>query len=79
VLFLDELPGFSVSMLEMLRQPLGDRLVTAARASGTVAFPANFTLRGGDESLAIRHLSLAVRVALKWTRPVRALVTQQGL
>jgi magnesium chelatase family protein len=44
VLFLDELPEFSASTLEMLRQPLEDRLVTVARASGTVAFPANFTL-----------------------------------
>jgi magnesium chelatase family protein len=44
VLFLDELPEFSASTLEMLRQPLEDRVVTVARASGTVAFPANFTL-----------------------------------
>ncbi len=44
VLFLDELPEFSASTLEMLRQPLEDRVVSVARASGTVAFPANFTL-----------------------------------
>jgi magnesium chelatase family protein len=44
VLFLDELPEFSATTLEMLRQPLEDRLVTVARASGTMAFPANFTL-----------------------------------
>jgi magnesium chelatase family protein len=44
VLFLDELPEFSASTLEMLRQPLEDRTVTLARASGTVTFPANFTL-----------------------------------
>jgi magnesium chelatase family protein len=44
VLFLDELPEFSASTLEMLRQPLEDRLVTVARASGTVVFPATFTL-----------------------------------
>lgn len=44
VLFLDELPEFSASTLEMLRQPLEDRVVTVARASGTMAFPANFTL-----------------------------------
>jgi magnesium chelatase family protein len=46
VLFLDELPEFSASTLEMLRQPLEDRVVTVARASGTMAFPANFTLIG---------------------------------
>jgi magnesium chelatase family protein len=44
VLFLDELPEFSASTLEMLRQPLEDRTVTLARASGTLTFPANFTL-----------------------------------
>ncbi len=44
VLFLDELPEFSGSSLEMLRQPLEDRKVTLARAAGTVTFPANFTL-----------------------------------
>ena len=44
VLFLDELPEFSASTLEMLRQPLEDRTVSVARASGTVSFPANFTL-----------------------------------
>ena len=44
VLFLDELPEFSGATLEMLRQPLEDRVVTLARASGTLTFPANFTL-----------------------------------
>jgi magnesium chelatase family protein len=44
VLFLDELPEFSAATLEMLRQPLEDRVVTLARASGTVSFPANFTM-----------------------------------
>jgi magnesium chelatase family protein len=44
VLFLDELPEFSVQTLEVLRQPLEDRRVSIARASGTVGFPANVTL-----------------------------------
>jgi magnesium chelatase family protein len=44
VLFLDELPEFAASTLEMLRQPLEDRQVSLARASGTVTFPANFML-----------------------------------
>lgn len=44
VLFLDELPEFAGSTLEMLRQPLEDRQVSLARASGTVTFPANFML-----------------------------------
>ncbi|MBP7778990.1 MAG: YifB family Mg chelatase-like AAA ATPase [Acidobacteria bacterium] len=44
VLFLDELPEFGRRTLETLRQPLEDGLVRLARASGTVAFPAAFTL-----------------------------------
>lgn len=44
VLFLDELPEFSVQTLEVLRQPLEDRRVTLARASGTLSFPASVTL-----------------------------------
>ncbi|MCC6314150.1 MAG: YifB family Mg chelatase-like AAA ATPase [Thermomicrobiales bacterium] len=46
VLFLDELPEFGATKLEGLRQPLEDRLVTLARAAGTLTFPANFTLVG---------------------------------
>lgn len=44
VLFLDELPEFSRDVLEALRQPLEDRVVTVARAQATYTFPANFTL-----------------------------------
>lgn len=43
VLFLDELPEFNRNVLEALRQPLEDRVVTIARASRTVQFPAQFT------------------------------------
>lgn len=46
VLFLDELPEFMSTALEMLRQPLEDRKVSVARAAGTVSFPANFMLIG---------------------------------
>jgi len=44
VLFLDELPEFGQQTLEVLRQPLEDRIVTISRASGTLTFPANFIL-----------------------------------
>jgi len=44
VLFLDELPEYSRSTLETLRQPLEDGVITVSRASGTFEYPANFML-----------------------------------
>ncbi|RME40738.1 MAG: ATP-binding protein [Caldilineae bacterium] len=44
VLFLDELPEFGQKMLEMLRQPLEDKLVSISRSAGSLTYPANFTL-----------------------------------
>jgi len=44
VLFLDELPEFKKSVLEVLRQPIEDGKVTISRASMTVTFPAKFML-----------------------------------
>ena len=44
MLFLDELPEFGHSVLEVLRQPLEDRLVTVSRSQGNVTFPADFML-----------------------------------
>jgi magnesium chelatase family protein len=44
VLFLDELPEFSRSSLEVLRQPLEDQCVTVSRTSGSVTYPARFML-----------------------------------
>lgn len=44
ILFLDELPEFDARTLEVMRQPLEDRVVTISRARGTLTFPANFQL-----------------------------------
>lgn len=46
ILFLDELPEFGHSVLEVLRQPLEDKVVTISRAQGSLTFPANFMLVG---------------------------------
>lgn len=44
VLYLDELPEFSKSVLEVLRQPLEDRQITIARAKNTVTYPSSLML-----------------------------------
>lgn len=44
VLFLDELPEFSRSVLEVMRQPLEDRRIAISRSKFTVEYPASFML-----------------------------------
>ena len=44
MLFLDELPEFPRSVLEVMRQPLEDGTVCIARAAGSLTFPARFML-----------------------------------
>ena len=44
VLFLDEVPEFGTRVLEVMRQPMEDKVVTISRAQGSLTFPANFML-----------------------------------
>lgn len=46
VLFLDELPEFGAHSLQILRQPVEDRVVTISRVASSISYPANFILVG---------------------------------
>ena len=54
VLFLDELPEFNRSVLEVLREPLETGVVAISRAALQVEYPARFQLDRRDESLSLR-------------------------
>lgn len=80
VLFLDEFPEFESRVIESLRQPLEDRLVTISRAKGTEVFPADIMLiaafnpcpcgnRGSEKTCDCSQQSLA-KYARKLSGPV---------
>jgi len=57
VLFLDEMPEFPRGVLEALRQPLEDGLITVTRSSMTCQFPARFMLCGSMNPCPCGYLS----------------------
>src|SRR3546814_3955046 len=86
VLFLDELPEFPRSVLELLRQPLEERRLTISRAAMSLEFPSDFLLvcalnpcpcgylgdpRGRDRKSVVWGKRVSVRVALGGRRIIK--------
>lgn len=61
VLFLDEFPEFEKRVLEALRQPLEDRIVSITRSKGSMTFPASFTLVASMNPCPCGHRGNKVR------------------
>lgn len=55
VLFLDELPLFQRSVIELLREPLESQQITVSRASGSVIYPADFQLIAAQNNCPCGH------------------------
>src|SRR5688500_8014149 len=57
VLFLDEFPEFGTRVLEVMRQPMEDKVVTISRAKGSLTFSANFQLIAAMNPCPCGHFS----------------------
>jgi magnesium chelatase family protein len=71
VLFLDELPEFHANVLEALRQPLEDGVITVSRAASTLTYPARLLLVAAMNPCPCGHAGDAVRPCLCIPEAVR--------
>jgi magnesium chelatase family protein len=53
---LDELPEFGHTVLEVLRQPIEDKVVTISRAQGSITFPANFMMVAAMNPVCVQNV-----------------------
>ncbi len=61
VLFLDEIVEYAPKVLEVLRQPIEDKIVTIGRAKGSVTYPANFLLIAARNPCPCGHYGDSLR------------------
>jgi magnesium chelatase family protein len=71
VLFLDELPEFHANVLEALRQPLEDGVITVSRAASTLTYPARLLLVAAMNPCPCGHAGDGVRPCLCLPEAVR--------
>lgn len=64
VLFMDELPEFKRTTLEILRQPMEDREIQITRSHGTYTFPADFLFIGAMNVMTVTFIRLLGRKAV---------------